>query len=102
MNKLKKSLVILSFSLVIIGFYISFNFISLHIFKSASQNFSYLKVVNRRPPCLVNVYNFLLETYSQNSSIRIGYNEETVFEHAENTCLSYEQSLEFYTQNPPP
>ena len=73
---------IISFATIILGFYLSFYFISSMVFDTAKDSFVFLKTANRRAPCTSNIYNFLIETYTQNKTILIGYDNETIANHA--------------------
>eukprot|EP00347_Sterkiella_histriomuscorum_P022596 403337887 len=99
--KLKKALVILAFTLIIVVFYIGFYVMSQQIFNSAKDSFTYLTNINRRAPCLSNVYQFLSETYTQNKTLYVGYANETTMNHAQNTCMVYEAKMQEYQQKLP-
>eukprot|EP00347_Sterkiella_histriomuscorum_P023574 403334120 len=101
-QKAFKIVFILIFATIIFGFYISFYFISSQVFQSAKDSFTFLTNTNRRAPCLSNVYQLLLETYTLNSTLYIGYDNETVMSHAQNTCMVYEKNVQNYQANPPP
>ncbi|CDW85117.1 pas domain s-box family protein [Stylonychia lemnae] len=100
-KKIKKIFLIFSFATIILGFYLSFYFISSMVFSSAKDSFNYLKTANRRAPCISNIYQFLIETYTQNQTIRIGYSNETVANHAQNACQVFEQKLQSYQTSVP-
>ena len=72
LGKVKKALVILGFSTIIIAFYLGSFFIAKDLFRTAAESFSFYKAAGRRGPCVANSFTFLLEMFSQNRTILIG------------------------------
>lgn len=61
MIKLKKSAVIIGFSLVIIAYYLASYYINSDLFAKSSEAFVFFKAASRRGRCLNNSYTFFVE-----------------------------------------
>ncbi|CDW91798.1 UNKNOWN [Stylonychia lemnae] len=101
LRKIKKIILIFGFSFVILGFYLTFYFISARIFESSKESFNFIFNFSRRPACLANSVNFMIETFVQNRTILVGFNQQKIQDFINQTCMSFEQVLQEYQQKPP-
>eukprot|EP00347_Sterkiella_histriomuscorum_P010000 403339067 len=100
-QKLKKVGVIAVFCLITIGFYVGLLQISDQISEVAQSSFNYVKTFRRRPTCPPNGINFLLETFAQNKTTKIGFNQQSAFVYLQQTCFKYEQTLNDFQKSKP-
>lgn len=54
----------MGFTVTIFAFFISFYFVSTEIFTASKQSFEFINNYSRRPICLANGYNFMIEAYT--------------------------------------
>eukprot|EP00347_Sterkiella_histriomuscorum_P010786 403374925 len=100
-EKIKKTSVIMSFSTVIIGFYLASYFICGSIFLESSQSFDYQKISSRRGTCLSASFNVLIEKLAQNKSQGIGPLLTNLEYYIREDCANFESSYQEYIRSPP-
>ncbi|CDW85118.1 pas domain s-box family protein [Stylonychia lemnae] len=100
-EKTKKSLIILGFSTIIIGFYLGSYFICANIFSQSAESFGFQKVTSRRGPCLSTSFNVLIETFTENKTQILGYSNQRLDDYVRADCSGFESKYLDYVKQPP-
>ncbi|CDW71958.1 UNKNOWN [Stylonychia lemnae] len=100
--KLKRLTVFTLFTSIVIGFFLGQYFITHQVITEATDSFNMQFIFSQRISCLTNSLNFMLETYAENKTQYIGYENIKLQDYILQKCGDIETQVQDYTRYPPP